>query len=457
MKSKRLEKKVTIEARRKVYLDYASLTPTDTRVMKEVERVSTIEYANPSSIHTAGVAAKKILEQSRTTVADFLHAHTDEIFFTASGTEANNIAIRGVVEAAKIEALRESAVRPHGHIHIVVSEIEHTSVLETVKALAAANLGKEIKMEIEIDFIPICSDGRIDLDALKKLLRPETILVSIMLVNNDIGTIQPIRQAAKIVRDFSKATREMGQKMKRPILFHTDACQAPLYLDINVETLGVDLLTLDSNKVYGPRGVGVLYKKRSVKIGDHADHADIVPIMTGGGHESGVRPGTENIPAIAGFAKALEIAAAERVSETKRLLTLRNYFVEELKRLVPGIILNGSYVESERLVNNINVTFPRKQKNGIDPDRDLDFDHEFFLLELDVRGIALSTKSACLRDEDESYVVRALRNARDREVDGGSSGREQSSAQAIRFSLGRKTAKKDIDYTLGMIDEILMK
>ena len=437
MKSKWLEQTVTIKAARKVYLDYAGLTPIDKRVMKEVERVSSADYANPSSIHTAGVAAKKILEQSRKSVADFIHAHPDEIFFTASGTEANNMAMRGVIEATKVEVLRKSAVRPQSDIHIIVSEIEHTSVLETVKDIAQRSLdgngtyGKKIK----IDLVPISSDGRIDTDAFKAMLRPETVLVSIMLANNDIGTIQPIREAAKIARDFGKMT---GSK----IIFHTDACQAPLYTDINIETLGVDLLTLDSNKVYGPRGVGMLYKKRIVKIG-----TDIVPIMTGGGQESGLRPGTENVPAIAGFAKALEIATAERTGETARLSILQDYFVEGLKRCVPDIILNGSYGYSKRLVNNINITFPGKIRDGGDSSHDFEFNHEFFLLELDARGITCSTKSACLRDDDESYVVRALRTAAEIEI----------SAQAIRFSLGRFTTKKDIDYSLKMINEIMCR
>lgn len=401
-----------LKSKRKVYLDYASLTPIDKRVMKEVVRLSAENYANPSSIHTPGAEAKKILEQSRRSVADFIHAHSDEIFFTASGTEANNIAIGGVVEAMQ-----------GVHMHILTSTIEHASVLETVKKATKNNQNNP---NIKVDFIPVTREGIINLAALKALMRPETLLVSIMLVNNEIGTIQPIREAVKIVRDFAKTA---GSK----ILFHTDACQAPVYLDINMETLGVDLLTLDSNKVYGPRGVGVLYKRRKVKIG-----SDIMPIMAGGGQENGLRPGTENVPAIAGFTKALFLAAEERTRETVRLLKLRDYFIEELKKRLPDIILNGSYGEGRRLVNNINVTG--------------DFDHEFFLLELDVRGIACSTKSACLRDEDESYVVRALRAA-DTVDTVASAGR--AAAQSIRFSLGRFTMKKDIDYTLKMIDEII--
>jgi cysteine desulfurase len=440
MKSKRQKP----EAGRKVYLDYAGLTPIDKRVMKEIVRVGAAGFANPSSIHVSGVAAKKILEQSRQTAAHFLHAHSDEIFFTASGTEANNIAIRGVVGA--VEKLPYHHVRQQNDIHILVSEIEHTSILETVKDLAKN--WNTIAGKIKVDFIPVKSDGIVDLTALKKMLRPETTLVSIMLANNDIGTIQPIREAVKIVRDFRKTAGKVGgmvgtrrtigraQGIKRPILFHTDACQAPLYLDINMETLGVDLLTLDSNKVYGSRGVGMLYKKRAVKIGE-----DIVPIITGGGQEDSLRSGTENVPAIAGFSKALEIATAERSDEITRLSTLQNYFVEELKKRVPDINFNGSYAEGKRLVNNINVTFPKKQKS------DVEFDHEFFLLELDARGVSCSTKSACLRDEDESYVVRALRTASEAKI----------SAQAIRFSLGRFTTKKDIDYTLKMIDEIMLK
>jgi cysteine desulfurase len=432
--------------------------------MKEILRVSTADYANPSSVHTAGVLAKKVMEQSRLIVANFLHAHADEIFFTASGTEANNIAIRGTIEAvlaAKAKSAQKQKshddVSVHDDIHILVSAIEHASVLETVNALSATHPNKKIK----VDFIPIHSDGIIDLSALKAMLRPETVLVSVMLANNDIGTIQPVREAVKIVRDFKKTVGKTAEnalgKMESQILFHTDACQAPLYLDINMETLGVDFLTLDSNKVCGPRGVGVLYKKRSVEI-----DKDILPIMTGGGQENDLRPGTENVPAIAGLAKALEIALKEHGSAIAHLFFLQNYFIGELKRRIPGIILNGSYAEGKRLVNNVNVTFPtfpKKNNTVVNPaatsvSHATAFDHEFFLLELDARGIACSTKSACLRDADESYVVRALRNASKNASKAEKSGMEYS-AQSIRFSLGRFTTKKDIDYTLKMIDEIM--
>jgi|ERR1035437_4687536 cysteine desulfurase len=393
-----------------VYLDTASLTPIDKRVQREMAKVSGADIGNPSSIHRAGVAAKKILDISRAKVAKAFHAHADEIIFTGSGTEANNLAILGTVEAF----LENNPAKKYADIHVVISAIEHASVLEPARILQ--------KKGVHVDFIPVTKDGIIDLVIFKKMLRPETCLVSVMTANNEIGTIQPIEDIVKIVRDFRKLTStETG------VLIHTDASQAVLYTDINLEKLGVDMLTVDSHKVYGPRGLGMLFVRRSVLLENK-----ITPILYGGGQENDMRPGTENIPAIAGFARAIEIAVSDRVKETKRLAILRDYFIDRLKKKNPTIEIQGTYKKGDttiRLANNINVSFP-------------DMDHEFFLLELDARGIACSTKSSCLRDEDESYVLRAM-------------GKTGKKAQSLRFTLGRGTTKADIDYTLKNIDELV--
>ena len=419
--------------RKEVYLDFASITPVDPRVMKEVARVTNKVYANPSSLHRGGVAAKAIMDASRHSVAEVLHAHADEIFFTGSGTEANNIAIQGVLlapEARAYVAHTKSStpavsVKSNKPMHVLVSAIEHASVLEQVDELS-----KRLGSTIVVEQIPVHENGIVDLDSLKSLVRPETVLVSVMMVNNEIGTIQPINSVAKVVRDYRKSIGSVYYPF-----VHTDSCQAALYMDINLEKLGVDLLTLDSNKVYGPRGLGVLYKKRSVEIGKF-----IVPVLLGGGQEDGLRPSTENVPAIAGFAKAMAIARDERGSsedktgdgiatgEVVRLTKLRDYFIKTLIHRHTGTRVNGSHAPHERIANNVNVTFPN-------------IDHEYFVLELDARGVACSTKSACLRDADTSYVITAIGNAE---------------GQSVRFSLGRTTTKRDIDETLKIIDEIML-
>ena len=295
-----------------------------------------------------------------------------------------------------------------------MSAIEHASVLEAARSLE--------KKGVELSIAPIMSDGRIDVDVFKKMLNVNTALVSIMMVNNEIGTIQPVAEIVKIVRDFKKVNSAAHT------LVHTDACQAMLYLDINLEKLGVDMLTADAHKVYGPRGVGMLYIRRSA-VGQ------VSPMMFGGGQEHGFRPGTENVAGIVGFAMALEIAAHENKNgkEAARLLQLRDYCLEKLSQKVSGLVINGS--RSERIANNVNISLP-------------DIDHEFLLLQLDVRGIACSTKSSCLRDEDESYVITALRDA-----DVGTKKTASSPRQALRFSLGRMTTKNDIDFLVKNIDE----
>ncbi len=386
---------------RSIYLDYASITPVDKRVAVKGD------FVNPSSIYGAGVAVKKALDGARTACAAFFHAHADEIVFTASGTESNNIALLGVFE----NLLNKG--KKYNDLHLVISAIEHASVLETARALE--------RKGVELTIIPVNDRGIIDLEVFKKSIRPATALVSVMMVNNEIGTIQPIQAITKIIRDFRKTKiSSIDDSTVQYPLIHTDACQALLYLDIDLEKQGIDLLTADSHKIYGPRGVGMLYVRRSAR------HA-IAQIMYGGGQEDGLRPGTENTAGIIGFAKALTIAAQEKVKETKRLTTLREYAFEKLIQTIPGLVINGD--RAERIANNISISIP-----GID--------HEFLLLQLDVRGIQCSTKSSCLRDEDESYVLRALRG-------------QGTIEQALRFSLGRSTTKKDLDYLVKSIDDCI--
>ena len=411
--------------RKRIYLDYASVTPIDPRILREMGRFSAPVFANPSSWYREGVDAKKALDAFRKTVADFLHAHSDEIVFTSGGTESNNIAIQGVVKAAKATGIEKP--------HIIISAIEHSSIIETCKMMEVDGC--------EVTKIGTDKDGVVLSDELKKAMKPNTVLVSIMTVNNEIGSIQPIREIAKIVRHVksefnrvrlakavsstSKNEEENGvakrtsQVLKYPF-FHTDAAQAALYSELYVEKLGVDLLTLDGSKIYGPRGMGCLYIKRGTQI---------KPIIQGGGQEFGMRSGTENLPGIAGFAKALEIARIEQLDrETiERFTYFRQLMIEGLKKARPDIKVNGPIDGSIVSPHILNVSIP-----GID--------NEFFVMQLDARGVACSTKSSCLRDEDESYVLKAI---------------GANSHESIRFSFGRGTKKRHVLKTLKIIGALI--
>ena len=387
--------------KRRIYLDYASITPIDPLVIREMSAYSSNAYANPSSLYTEGVSAKKALQDAHKITADFIHAHSDEIIFTSGGTETNNIAIAGAIQALHAQGV------PYKDMHIVMSAIEHSSVRE------CANFLNEL--EVSVDVVAVDIHGIVDLPDLKKKIRSNTVIVSIMTVNNEIGSLQPIREIAKIIRDARKLGGHQSpfafQTYQYPIL-HTDAAQALLYEDLNVEKLGVDMLTLDSSKIYGPRGIGALYIKRKTPV---------VAVTHGGGQEAGMRPGTENIPSLMGFAKALTIAQAERKSEIIRIGKLRDYFIEKIQTVREGVKINGSGMHI------VNVSIPR-------------IDNEFFVIQLDAHGIACSTKSSCLRDEDESYVLKSI---------------GADSRTSIRFSFGRWSKKGDVDETIKVIKKVL--
>jgi cysteine desulfurase len=375
--------------KKRIYLDYASLTPIDPRVTREMSKYSAHIYANPSSLYKEGVVAKKALVEMRKKVADTIHAHADEMVFTSGGTEANGLALEGVARAAHRNGIL--------HPHIIISAIEHSSIIEVANMMEQHGC--------EVTRLPVDSSGVISLGELKKAIKPSTILVSIMTINNEIGSIQPIRDIAKVVRDARKE-KIMGNTSEPAAalypIFHTDAAQAFLYEELFVEKLGIDLMTLDGSKVYGPRGVGCLYIKRNVPI---------EPIIYGGGQERGMRSGTENLPGISGFTKALEIAVGEREKEARRISQLRQEFITLLHKNKPAVKMNGN--GSPHILN---ISIP-----GVDT--------EFLLFQLDAHGIACSTKSSCLRDEDESYVLKAI---------------GADSSHSLRFSFGRWTKNAHI-------------
>lgn len=401
---------------KRIYLDYASTTPVDSRVLKAMQPYFAEKFGNPGSIHSFGQEAIAAVDKSRETIAKAIGAKFDEIVFTSSATEANNLALRGVASQLKTKNLK---LVPR----IVVSAIEHESILETAKDLE--------KQGVEVIYIPVDKNGLIDLKKLEKSLTKNTVLVSIIYANNEIGVIQDIPKIAKIIRN-SKDTNKLSGVMinhntaSYPLL-HTDATQAFQYLDCNVDKLGVDLMTISSHKIYGPKGAGALYIRGQGDL--NTRNLELKTILTGGGQEFGMRSGTENVPAIVGFASAVEIAAQNRNKEAKRVQALRDYFFGRLRKTYPKIELNGD--AKNRLPNNLNIYF-----NG--------FAAEQLIIKLDLAGVAVSAGSACTaRSLEPSYVLNAL---------GYPNARAKSS---LRITLGRLTTKKELDKVLTILTEVL--
>lgn len=379
-------------------MDYAAATPVSAVAQKAVVETVKKFPGNPSGIHKEGRAARVVLEGARAEIALAISARPDEIVFTSGATEANNMAIMGVVGAA----FKLGVARPH----IIVSAIEHPSVLEVVRALDGEN--------VRVDYLPVDSRGLIDTKELRKRITPETVLVSIMYANNEIGTIEPITDIAKEIRHARKMNSSAYP------YFHTDAAQAGNYLDINVLRLGVDLMTISSGKTYGPRGVSALFAKRGVEM---------LPLMYGGEHEEGRRAGTEAVALAVGFATALAEARKMSVKEAKRVQKLRDSLASKILKKVSGCSVNGDLTKS--LPNILNISF-----NGVES--------EALVLYLDAAGIAVSGKSACKSsDSAPSHVILAI-------------GKESpSQAGAIRFSLGRETKNEDIIKTANEIMRII--
>ncbi|MEM2916490.1 MAG: cysteine desulfurase family protein [Candidatus Woesearchaeota archaeon] len=376
---------------REIYLDHAATTPVEPKARAAMEKYWAEEFGNPGSLHSAGLRAQKALSASRAIVAKILNCAPEEVIFTGSGTESINMAIKGVFRANKAKGK-----------HIITSATEHHAVLETCKYLH--------KHEgAELTILPVNKYGQVMPETLEKAIRPDTVLVTIQYANNEIGTINMIKELAAIAK-------------KHNVLFHTDACQAAGSLDLDVNALGIDLLTLNGSKVYGPKGVGALYIRRGTNI-----H----PILHGGGQEFGLRSGTENIPLIVGFATALEIAHQMREMESERLAKLRDKLISTILKTIPKTFLNGH--PTERLPNNANITF-------------VDIEGEALLLHLNEHGIYASTGSACSsKSLDPSHVILALGLP------------YEASHGSIRFTLGRHTTEEDINKVLDVLPGIVQK
>jgi len=374
--------------RKKIYLDFAATTPVDPRVLRAMMPYFSQKFGNSASLHSLGQEAKIKLEECREKIAKMISAEIPEIIFTSSATESNNLALKGIAFANKEKGR-----------HILISEIEHESVLKTAEWLKGEGF--------EVEKIKVDSYGLVDLDDLKKKIKRETILVSVIFVNNEIGTKQEIEKIGKICKE-------------RGVIFHTDAVQAFGKVLIDVKKMQVDLLSASSHKVYGPKGAAFLYCRKGIKI---------TPLLHGGGQEFALRSSTVNLPAIVGFATAAEICHKEMKRETERVEKLRNFFVKQILSQIKGSHLNGH--PEKRIPHIVNFWF-----EGIEG--------ESLVLRLDMEGICVSTGSACSSFSLEpSHVLLAL-------------GLKPWQAHgSLRFTLGRETKKEDLIFTIECLKKIV--
>lgn len=364
-----------------IYLDYAAASPVDKRVIKAMEPYFSDVFYNPSALYEGARNAKNALDVARAKTAQLIGAKPSEIIFTAGGTESANTAIHGVMQV-------------HEGANLVISSIEHEAVLKPAENYQHTKISVDVR-------------GRINIIELEDKIVKDTVLVSVMLANNEIGTVQPIKEISDIIQKLRQSRKK--EKNKMPLYLHVDACQAPLYIDVNVARLGVDLMTLNGGKIYGPKQSGILYVKAGVIL---------KPIISGGGQEWGYRSGTENVAFAVGFAKSLELADNGRSARAKAMVKLRDYFMKELESNFNAEI-TGHRVH--RLAQNVHAVFP-------------DIDNERVLFALDDAGVAAAAGSACSAGSDvASHVLLAIGKS------------EQEARQSLRFSFGKFTTLDDLN------------
>jgi len=375
---------------RRIYLDHAATTPTRPEVVKAILPYFTEAFGNPSSIYSYGQEAKGAVEEGRAKLAEFIGARSEEIVFTAGGTEADNLAVKGVAYANE-----------HKGNHIITTSLEHHAVLEVCKFLERRGL--------RITYLPVDKYGLVDPDDVKKAITNKTILISVMHANNEVGTIEPLEEVGAIAREAG-------------VYLHTDAVQTVGHIPVNVDKLRVDLLAISGHKFYGPKGIGALYVRKGTRLAS---------LMQGGEQEKGRRAGTENVPAIVGLGKAVELARQEMGKEAEQLTHLRDKLIKGLEERIDHIRLNGH--PTRRLPNNVNVS--------------VDFvEGESVLLNLDLEGICASTGSACSSESLEaSHVLLAL-------------GIPPEQAHcSLRFTLGRENTEADVERVLEVLPRIVAK
>ncbi|MFC1787613.1 cysteine desulfurase family protein [Patescibacteria group bacterium] len=381
-----------------IYLDNAASTALDSRVFDAIKPYLQDKYGNPSSFHQAGKLVKDDLDQARASLAQILNCSSDEILFVSGGTEADNLAVLGFARANQDKGK-----------HIITTKIEHHAVLEAAEHL-------ENKEGFEVTYLEPDQDGLITEAQVQAAIRPDTILISIMYANNEIGVIQPVSEIGNMIQKYRQSKEQAWP------VFHTDACQATPYLEIDTDRLHVDLMSINGSKVYGPKGIGALYVKRGLKLS---------PIIFGGSQEKGLRAGTENVAGIIGLVKAVELTQKDRKKESERLTLLRDKLSQGILKTINKTRLNGHL--TKRLPNNVNISFG-------------DVEGEALLLYLDAAGIYASTGSACASSSlDPSHVLLAI-------------GLPHGVAHgSIRFSLGQGTTNQDIDQVIEVLPPLVEK
>lgn len=378
------------------YFDYAAATPVSDRVLKAMQPYFQNEFYNPSAAYLKAKSVNNVVANARATIAKHLGAKPSEIIFTAGGTEADNLAISGVIKAFDGQ-----------DVNCIVSAIEHEAVIETAKQFAHK-------------LIHVSKEGIVDLVKLKELINDHTVLVSVMLANNEVGTIQPLALIAKMISQIK--TDRASKNNNLPIYLHTDASQAPNYLKLLVNSLGVDLMSINAGKIYGPKETGALFVKTGTRL---------EPLIRGGGQERGYRSGTPNVANIVGFAESLDEAGDLRETEVKRLSELQVAAYKYIEKELPEVRVNGS--KSSRLPNNLHITVP-----GIDNER--------LMMELDEAGFMVATGSACSASSDiSSHVLLAM----------GLS--DEDARSSLRITFGRGTQASDVDELLKKIKQLSQK
>ena len=368
----------------KIYLDNSATTPLNPHVLEAMLPFFTDKFGNASSIHSFGREANRAVSEAREIIAECINARPSEIYFTSGGTESDNWALKGAVYVSK-----------NKYKHIITTQIEHPAILNTCTELE--------KQNVEITYMNPSKEGMINPKELSNLITENTILTSIMFANNEIGTLQPIKEAARICREQS-------------VLFHTDAVQAMDSQKIDVKELGIDMLSMSAHKFYGPKGIGVLFVKTGSRLGK---------LINGGEQERGLRAGTTPTPLIVGMAKALEISVRDREKNNQRILRLRNMFIDRVLSEIPYVYLNGN--RENRLPNNVNLSFAFIEGESV-------------LMRLDLAGIAVSSGSACASGSLEaSHVILSL------------GVKEELAHSTIRFSLGVDTTEQQMDYVFNVL------
>ncbi|MBR0220808.1 MAG: cysteine desulfurase NifS [Synergistaceae bacterium] len=379
---------------KQVYLDYTATTPVSPEVLEAMLPYFSEIYGNPSSVYSFSQKSRDAIEKARSQVAKALNADANEIYFTSSGTEADNWALKGVLERMRKAGKGD---------HLITTKIEHHAILHTANYLEKIN-------NFKVTYLPVDEYGRVRLEDLKNAVTDKTVLVSIMFANNEVGTIEPVKEIGAFCRE-------------NKILFHTDAVQAAAHLDIDVKDLNIDLLSMSAHKMYGPKGIGALYIKSPLKFEN---------FMHGGAQERGRRASTENIAGIVGFGAAMEILKSRLSEDRPRIAKLRDKLIKGILNKIPHAKLNGA-LGDERLPNNVNFSF-------------IGVEGETLLLDLDMKGICASTGSACSSESlDPSHVLLAL--GLSHEMAHGS----------LRFTLGRYSTEDDIDYLLSVLPDIVAR